>query len=528
MKKKLFAICLLLMALLLMGCSDSEASIDGVWRSDGTEYAFSDGFGRRVEYVDDEIQSAEGFTYTVNEDTVTLLFADGSEQSCTWSVSGKKLKLTHGADKLKLTGVKRESVPYLPDGYVAPLTVTKSLGGNRIELTEVETAQLLELLRSGEVTEQGTAQPVELEEYMSYYIIEGDGVSFDVVEGVLWVTDGDQMNTYELTNVWRIKDFFKGLAWHKAYPASLEAAGFAPTGVYGVSLVSGNGEQEIFLTKSDGEKLAALAAEGDGIGLFDGVFRETYYAVRFLTNTQEHRIVRIYPDGTLRWDDAMYTLRNGEAVLQMLEEANGDVYIVHVDDAITEWTDECGEFIHVGLRGLPNGGTAKWSSSDRAICTVEGNEHHGKIFMKGLGEAVITVKWSANGETGTESVTVTVVEDNGYDLLISPEDQKAAERLARRDYEAWRSEDWCLNMNVVESVVDKRETLRYQENYVGFREGWTEEYMTENAIVVRVTYDCQIDHSKIWYDDGRDMRYTYLTRADADSPWEITDYGPAG
>ena len=116
----------------------------------------------------------------------------------------------------------------------------------------------------------------------------------------------------------------------------------------------------------------------------------------------------------------------------------------------------------------------------------------------------------------------------GYDLQISPEDQKAAERLARRDYEAWRSEDWCLNMNVVESVIDKKETLRYQENYVGFREGWTAEYMTENAIVVRVTYDCQIDHSKIWYDDGRDMRYTYLTRADADSPWEITDYGPAG
>ena len=528
MKKKLFAICLLLMALLLTGCSGRDASIDGVWRSSDTEYEFSDGLGRRIDYVDGKIQGAEGFTYTVNENTVTLLFEDGTEPEYTWSVSGKRLKLSHEGGKIKLTAGARESVPYLPDGYIGPLSVTMSFDGKHIKLSDLKTAQLLELLRSGEVTEQGTAQPEELEDYMSYYIVEAEGAVFNLVNDLLWVADGDKMMTYQLSNAFEIKEFIKVLGWDKAYPASLEAAGFAPTGVYSVSLVSGNGEQEIFLTKSDGEKLAALAAEGDGIGLFDGVFRETYYAVRFLTNTQEHRIVRIYPDGTMRWDDAMYTLRNGEAILQMLEESNGDVYIVYVDDAITEWTDERGEFIHVGLRGLPNDGTAKWSSSDRSVCTVEGSEHHGKIFMKGLGEAVITVKWSANGETGTESVTVTVVEDNGYDLRISSEDQKAAERLARRDYEVWRSEDWCLNMNVVESVVDKKETLRYQENYVGFREGWTAEYMTENAIVVRVTYDCQIDHSKIWYDDGRDMRYTYLTRADADSPWEITDYGPAG
>jgi len=527
MKKMLFAICLL-MALLLTGCGGSAESIDGVWQSDDAEYEFSEGLGRRINCVDGNIQSAEGFTYIVHEDTLTMVLADGTEQEYTWSVSGKKLKLTYGTDKLKLTAVKRESVPYLPDGYIGPLSVTMSFDGKRIELGELKSVQLLQLLRSGEVTEQGTAQPEELGDYMSYYIIEADGVVIQLVNEQLWVTDGDQMITYKLSNGWEIKEFLKDLAWHKAYPATLESGGFGATGVYSVTLVSGNDRQEIYLTKSDGEKLAALVAEGDGIGLFDGVYRDTYYEIRFLSDTQEHRVVRIYPDGTLRWDSAMYTLRNGDAVLQLLEDSNGDVYIVHVDDAITEWTDERGEFIHVGLRGLSNGGTAKWSSSNRSICTVEGNEHHGKIFMKGLGEAVITVKWSANGETGTESVTVTVVEDNGYDLLISPEDQKAAERLARRDYEAWRSEDWCLNMNVVESVVDKKETLRYQENYVGFREGWTAEHMTENAIVVRVTYDCQIDNSKIWYDDGRDMRYTYLTRADADSPWEITDYGPAG
>lgn len=524
--KKLFFICALMMTLLLTGCGGSGESIDGVWRSKSAEYEFSAGVGRRIDYADGKISDAEGFTYTVEDDTVTMVLADGTEQRCTWSVSGKKLRLADESGKTKFTSVKRESVPYLPDGYIAPLSVTMSFDGKQITLSELKTAGLLELLRSGEAVEQGTAQTAELEEYMNYYIIEADGAAFQLVNDLLWVADGDQMITYKLSNAWEIKEFIKALPWHTATAVSLEAGGFAPTGVYSVTLVSGNDKQGIYLSQSDGERLAALASEGDCIGLFDGVYRESYYEVEFLTNTQEHRIVRIYPDGTLRWDTAMYALDNGEAVLQMLEDSVGEVSLVHDNDTVAAWTDERGEFIYVGVRGLPEGGSVKWSSSNRSVCAVEGNEHHGKIFMKGIGEAVVTAKWTVNGESGTETVAVTVVEDNGYDLQITPEDQKAAERVARKDYEAWRSEDWCLSMNVSEAVVDKKETLRYQENYVGFRDGWTEEYMAENAIVVRVTYNCEIDHSKIWYDGGRIMKYTYLTRADADSPWEITDYGP--
>ena len=101
------------------------------------------------------------------------------------------------------------------------------------------------------------------------------------------------------------------------------------------------------------------------------------------------------------------------------------------------------------------------------------------------------------------------------------------EKLARKDYEAWRSEEWCLSMNVVESVIDKKETLRLQEMYEGSRDGWTKEYLAENFVVVRVTYDCKLDHNKIWYEDGRVMMYTILVRENTEAPWEIWDYGYA-
>ena len=527
MKKKLFAICLLLMALLLTGCGGSDASIDGVWRSSDTEYEFSDGLGRRIDYVDGKITDAEGFTYTVNEDAVSLLFEDGTELECVWAVSGKRLKLSHEGGNIKLTAGARESVPYLPDGYIGPLSVTMSFDGKHIKLSDLKTAQLLELLRRGEVTEQGTAQPEELEDYMSYYIVEAEGAVFNLVNELLWVADGDKMMTYQLSNAFEIKEFIKVLGWDRAYPATLESGGFGATGVYSVTLVSGNEKQEIYLTKSDGEKLAALVADGDGIGLFDGVYRDTYYEIRFLTNTQEHRIVQLYPDGTLRWDTAMYALRDGDAVFRMLEDSIGEIYLVYDGASVTEWTDEPGEMIYVNLKGVPKGGSAKWKSSNPSVCTVNGNHAHAQITMKGVGESVVTVKYTVDGETKTESVTVTVVEDNGYNLQISPEGQKAAESMARRDKAAWIQEDWCISMNVLESVVDKKHTLRMQEGYVGHKDGWTEEYMKENFIAVRVTYSCEIDHSKIWYEDGTVSMYTYLTRENPESPWEIWDYGYA-
>ncbi len=528
MKKKMLILCLLMAALLLTGCGgDNATTIEGVWRLDDTEYEFSHGLGRRIEYKDGEVCGAEGFTYTMNDGTVTLALEEGAEQEYTWSARGKKLTLSDRSAKLKLTAVTRKSVPYLPDGYIAPLSVTKSFDGKQIELSDFETAQLLQLLRSGEVTEQGTAQPEELDEHIGYYIVEGDGFDFKVVDGVLWVADGDMMKTFELSNVWVIKGFFGDLEWSKAFPKTLESGKFVPTAIYSVTRVSEGEKQALFMTKEDGEKLAALASQGDAIGLFDGVYRDTYYEIQFLTETDKSPIVRIYPDGILRMDSVVYELREAEEIIRMLDALGNELYITQQSVVLTECTDEPGELIYVNLEGVPNGGSAKWRSSNRSVCTVEGNEHHAKIFMRGVGEAVVTVESRVNGETKSAALKVTVVEDNGYNLQIIPEDRKAAENVARRDKAAWTQEDWCISMNVLESVVDKKETLRQQENYVHHKDGWTEEYLKENFIAVRVTYHCEIDHSKIWYEDGTVTMYTYLTRENPESPWEVWDYGYA-
>jgi len=60
--------------------------------------------------------------------------------------------------------------------------------------------------------------------------------------------------------------------------------------------------------------------------------------------------------------------------------------------------------------------------------------------------------------------------------------------------------------------------------YENVQDGWSRDYLTENFVVVAVTYDCELDHSKTFLEDGRITKQTLLIREDADAAWQIWDY----
>ena len=135
------------------------------------------------------------------------------------------------------------------------------------------------------------------------------------------------------------------------------------------------------------------------------------------------------------------------------------------------------------------------------------------------------------GETGAEEMPVptptpTIAEELGadYSAQIDEADLREAEVLARMDYEAWVHEDYCLRMEVLEAAVNEEESVRLRMMYENFQDGWSRDYLTENFVVVAVTYDCELDHSKTFLEDGRITKQTLLIREDADAAWQIWDY----
>lgn len=719
MKKKLFAICLLLMALLLTGCGGSDASIDGVWRAKNTEYEFSDGLGRRIDYVDGKIQGAEGFTYTVNENTVTLLFEDGAEQEYTWTVSGKNLVLADLSAETQLKSVKRNSVPYLPDGYIAPLKLTIGVNvGDRL-LSHIETAQLLQLLRSakaekqskdsysGEVLKsfyaigndafelelidgvlycgnketayklsnsdeierfladlianQKTAENMAAVEgvwrsetaneyvysdyeffdgrgrYIGYgasgiysvmdfsYTIEGDtlswrmdstwkekdftisrngemltmeaaDVSLELIpverksvpylpdgyvapmqvtriedgkavqlkelengqllellrsnevsyrktvtlpinvqysignesfqikwgQGLLYLTEGEQATVYTLSKAAEIQRFIEELTWEEA-PKAVEK--LEPSNVIDVRKTEKT-VKELSLSADKCAEICKLLNQGQATAMGEEeLSREAYfYSITVENHEGYERVVFLSDNGRVYMNGQRYELTTANELLEKIALWADEMRIVQYGNDITEWNAACGESQEVDLVGTYDAADVVWSSSNDAVCAVVGKNNSAEITAVGPGEAVITVQW----QDRSDSIAVTVKEAVDYTSKIPDEDLRAAEQLARKDYEAWSEEDWCLSMKVLEAVVNEEESQRMRKNYEGCRDGWNREYMTENYITVKVTYECKLDHTKIWYDDGKITRHTILTRADADSPWEITDYGPAG
>jgi len=81
---------------------------------------------------------------------------------------------------------------------------------------------------------------------------------------------------------------------------------------------------------------------------------------------------------------------------------------------------------------------------------------------------------------------------------------------------------------IVEKVeVSDEETHRMQERYAGSdlaqSRGWSDEYLSENMIVVSTQYTVDYDNTKVPYTEGTLTQDFILIRDDQDSPWLIWD-----
>ena len=98
-------------------------------------------------------------------------------------------------------------------------------------------------------------------------------------------------------------------------------------------------------------------------------------------------------------------------------------------------------------------------------------------------------------------------------------------KVVRADYMSWLKEDYTISMNVLNAEVDDAETQRMIEYYKGGElaenHGWTDEYLDQHFIVVKVIYECELDHNKTFLDDGLLEGYVYLTRDPESGIWTI-------
>ena len=240
-------------AMLLTGCAvftDAKApEIEGVWRMDvsvlgegvteGTEaymeYEFFGGEGRRIDHIDGQIRSAEGFAYTLNGDTVTLEFADiGPVREYTWKVEGDTLTLTDERAEFHLTKAEREEIPYLPEEYWAPVSVVADYPNNRLvsDLTETQQAQLMELLRSGYSGEK-RKEVMDNDPYMVN--IMSAQHSLTISNGLVYEQGPDGAKEgYVLTNMAEIEAWLRTLAWNGELNKRLETRGFTPDAMTGI------------------------------------------------------------------------------------------------------------------------------------------------------------------------------------------------------------------------------------------------------------------------------------------------------
>lgn len=125
-------------------------------------------------------------------------------------------------------------------------------------------------------------------------------------------------------------------------------------------------------------------------------------------------------------------------------------------------------------------------------------------------------------ESAAASGTETNISTDDYDYdATNPVD------VARAEYMSWLKEDYTISMNVLNVKVDDEETQRKIERYKGSElaesRGWTDEYLDCHFIVVKVIYECEIDHTKTFLRDGLLEVHVFLTRDPESGVWTVVD-----
>lgn len=291
--------------------------------------------------------------------------------------------------------------------------------------------------------------------------------------------------------------------------------------IWSLGRMEGENWLDLFPSEEEAKDFTEMLVRGMDEGAYEPFeYDAFYYQMDYDDGWYGMHILKISDNGSAYMDGKRYVLSNADAILELLDVWSKETRILEGGWEIEEWIGIKGETLHIDVVGVPEGEVVTWTSDNESVCTVTGDACGADIKIIGSGATVVTVEWREQ----FDSITVYGGQKDDYATKIAAEDLRAAEQLARADYEAWAKEDWCISMKVLKAVVNDERSVEYRRRYEGSRDGWTKEYLAENYITVKVTYDCKLDHNKIWYEDGKITCYTILTRADADSPWEIVDY----
>lgn len=93
--------------------------------------------------------------------------------------------------------------------------------------------------------------------------------------------------------------------------------------------------------------------------------------------------------------------------------------------------------------------------------------------------------------------------------------------------EGQADKEYTIAVRVDEIKIAEDETERVRAGYMGSdlakARGWTDEYLADHFVVVRVKYYVEYDHTKTFLDDGYTEQFFYLTRNVKTGEWTITD-----
>jgi len=279
------------------------------------------------------------------------------------------------------------------------------------------------------------------------------------------------------------------------------------------------------LPDSTKETIIALLAEGIGekIAVEAATWDAVYYNILFETMGADEPVLTLSDNGSLYMDGVRYELTTAQEILALLDAHYNELRITVDGYDVVELSGVTGEFLYVELSGVPADTEVRWESENEDICTVTGDAYGAEIYIKGSGLVSVSVHWSGDNTSKADGVVIYANRED-YATNISEAAVTAAEDVARKDYEAWRSEDYCIRMDVLLSDVDEAESVRLRMMYDGFEEGWNKEYLAKNFVAVLVSYDCELDHQKTFLEDGIVSKYTLLVRDNENAPWEIWDY----
>jgi len=130
--------------------------------------------------------------------------------------------------------------------------------------------------------------------------------------------------------------------------------------------------------------------------------------------------------------------------------------------------------------------------------------------------------------TGNDAISVVKKhleseKNNDYDAWIST----LIEEKQRAFTKETTGEFGVISLTVEKVDVSDEETQRIQQRYtrseLAQSRGWSDEYLSENMIVVSTQYTVDYDNTKVPYMEGTLTQDFILIRNNQDSPWLIWD-----